>query len=69
MTINDYEVNGGFSQELRLVREMGMELTALDEAILARPFRKPEIDSLMQLKRALENLRGEICETRGRVTR
>ncbi len=69
MTINDYERDGGFSQELRLIREMGMALTALEEAVPARPFRKPELDALRQLRGALESLRAEICETRSMVTR
>jgi hypothetical protein len=64
MTIQDYENQGGFRNELNKVRDMGMALTSLEELIPARPHRQPEWDAVAGVRNALEALRKEILETR-----
>lgn len=64
MTIETYEQNGGFENELFCVREIGMQINELTEAIPARPHRAPEITELNNLRKALEALRSEIVRTR-----
>lgn len=66
MTAADYEREGGFSDELRDVRQMGQVVTGLDEQkIFARLHNGREREALVQLKWAIDNLRSEIVRTRG----
>lgn len=64
MTVNDYEKQGGFREELQELRDIGMRITVLKEAIPARPHRDPEMDALNKLAAALDELRLEIGRTR-----
>lgn len=64
MSPKDYEAIGGFSDELRIVRKMGMALTELETAVLARQFRLDERYAILGVKTALENLRAKIAKTR-----
>jgi len=64
MTIQDYENQNGFKEELAIVRSIGMGITTLEESIPARPHRQPERIALRHLRLALEDLRDEIGITR-----
>jgi hypothetical protein len=64
MTVQDYEKQGGFRDELNKVRDMGMALTSLEELMPARPHRQPEWEVVAGVRNALETLRKEILETR-----
>jgi hypothetical protein len=64
MTVDAYEKEGGFREELGHVREIGMRIVSLKEALPVRPHRQPELDALNKLSAALDELRLEIGVTR-----
>jgi hypothetical protein len=64
MTLNDYERNGGFSDELHDVRTIGQTITTLEEKIMARPSRLTDRHAIQDLKAALETVRDAIVRTR-----
>jgi hypothetical protein len=64
MTVQDYERQNGFREELAIVREIGIRLTTLEEMIPARPHREPERQAMAAVKDALVTLRDEIAKTR-----
>lgn len=64
MTVQDYEKQGGFQEELGIIRTIGMSLTSLQEMLPARPYREAEGKALDDLTNALERLRHEIHVTR-----
>ncbi len=68
MTINEYEREGGFHDELRLVRQIGLCITELEPYVTARPHRLPETDSIKKLSAALETVRTEIVRTRAQAS-
>lgn len=64
MTVESYENQGGFREELQLVRDIGQRVTTLIDRIPARPHREPEMQAVMALRNALDVLRDEIARTR-----
>lgn len=64
MTINDYEKQNGFKDELGHVREIGFKIVTLQDMIQARPHRQPERNALQNLSDCLATLRDEIAKTR-----
>ena len=64
MTIEEYENQGGFREELGVVRAIGQKLVTLKEYMNTRPARFAEPDAIKKVEAALDNLRAEIIATR-----
>lgn len=64
MTVQEYENQGGFREELQLVREIGLKITTLQEYIPARPHTMVEREALKNLVAANNALREAILHTR-----
>jgi hypothetical protein len=64
MTIEEYENQGGFREELQLIREIGQKITTLQEVIPARPHTLVEREALKNLWAANDALRTAILRTR-----
>jgi hypothetical protein len=64
MTVNDYERQGGFREELRIMREIGQRITTLQDKIPARPNRGTELNAVEELHRQHLKLLHEINTTR-----
>ena len=56
----NYERDGGFREELRLIREIGAHITALQETVQTRVQRASERLAIHHLSTALEAVRSEI---------
>lgn len=64
MTVEQYEDQGGFREELLIVRDIGQHVTTLLDRIPARPHRAPEMTAVTNLRNAVDALREEIARTR-----
>jgi hypothetical protein len=64
MTVQDYERQGGFREEMKLMREIGHRITTLQDMLPARPNRGTELHALEELHRQHLKLLHEINQTR-----
>jgi hypothetical protein len=69
MTIVDYENQGGFQEELSVVRNIGQDVTRLQRLMYARPHNSEESKAVYAVMTALNDLQGQIIHVRLKARR